>query len=357
MAQTLTLKIKLKPTKEQVEMFDQSSQTYIGVVNSLVSEMVEVRASTKKTSKDIVAPLNSAVKNQAIRDAKSVFNKAKKTKYAIIPVLKKKQITWNNQNFSIEGMTLTMPFVVDGKSKRIPIRADIQPWQLDVVKSAIKKGTLRVTPKGKNWMAQLSLEVPTKLNTSTKILGVDLGIKVPAVAITDEFESAFFGNGRQNKYKRRYYRNRRKKLGKAKKLKAIKKSKDKEQRYMNDQDHKISRKIVKFAIDKKVGIIRLEQLANIRQTTRTSRKNNKSLHTWSFYRLSSYIEYKANLVGIKVEYVNPKYTSQACPMCEVRNKARDRIYQCGCGFIQHRDLVGAMNIRYAPVIDGNSQSA
>jgi putative transposase len=104
-------------------------------------------------------------------------------------------------------------------------------------------------------------------------------------------------------------------------------------------------------------MIRLESLANIRQTTRTSRKNNHSLHSWSFYRLSQYIEYKANLVGIKVEYVNPKYTSQTCPMCEVRNKAKDRTYKCGCGFKQHRDLVGAMNIRYAPMIDGKSQSA
>ncbi|EJV71592.1 hypothetical protein IEM_00678, partial [Bacillus cereus BAG6O-2] len=28
-----------------------------------------------------------------------------------------------------------------------------------------------------------------------------------------------------------------------------------------------------------------------------------------------------------------------------------------CGFKTHRDIVGAMNIRYATVIDGNSQSA
>jgi IS605 OrfB family transposase len=357
MAQTLTLKIKLKPTSAQIKLLSDSSLAYIETVNSLVSKMVEAKASTKKTSKDIVAPLNSAVKNQAIRDAKSVYQKAKKTKYSIVPVLKKRAIFWNNQNYSIELTTISMPFMIDGKSKKIQIQADIQPWQLDVIKLAIKKGTLRVTPKNKHWIAQVPLEVPTKLNSSTKILGVDLGIKVPAVAVTDENESAFFGNGRKNKYIRRYHKNRRKVLGKEKKLKAVKKSKDKEQRYMNDQDHKISRKIVNYAVDKRVGIIRLEQLANIRQTARTSRKNNNSLHSWSFYRLSSYIEYKANLVGIKVEYVNPKYTSQACPMCETRNKAKDRIYKCGCGFQQHRDLVGAMNIRYAPVIGGNSQLA
>ncbi|WP_082862787.1 zinc ribbon domain-containing protein, partial [Domibacillus aminovorans] len=93
------------------------------------------------------------------------------------------------------------------------------------------------------------------------------------------------------------------------------------------------------------------------QTARTSRKNEKNLHRWSFYRLSQFIEYKAKLVGIKIEYVNPAYTSQTCPKCSAKNKAQDRKYTCECGFQKHRDLVGAMNIRYAPVIDGNSQSA
>ncbi|MDX8362313.1 transposase, partial [Cytobacillus sp. IB215316] len=121
--------------------------------------------------------------------------------------------------------------------------------------------------------------------------------------------------------------------------------------------HKISRAIVNFAIDNQISVIRLEQLTNIRQTARTSRKNEKNLHTWSFYRLAQFIEYEAILVGIKVEYVNPAYTSQACPNCSKQNKAKDRNYKCSCGFETHRDRVDAMNIRYAPVIDGNSQSA
>lgn len=126
---------------------------------------------------------------------------------------------------------------------------------------------------------------------------------------------------------------------------------------MQDQDHKVSRAIVNFAKENKVSVIRLEQLTNIRQTTRTSRKNEKNLHTWSFYRLSQFVKYKAELEGIKVEYVNPAYTSQTCPKCSGKNKARDRKYKCECGFEKHRDIIGAMNIRYAPVVDGKSQSA
>lgn len=160
-----------------------------------------------------------------------------------------------------------------------------------------------------------------------------------------------------NKFKKRKFRSTRKKLGKRKKIAAIRSLNDKEQRYMKNQDHKISRAIINFAIEHKISVIRLEQLANIRQTARTSRKNEKNLHTWSFYRLAQYIEYKANLSGIKVEFVNPCYTSQTCPNCSERNKSKDRTYECKCGLKKHRDVVGAMNIRYAPVVDGDSQSA
>lgn len=358
MSQTITIKVKLIPTKEQASILSEMSKTYISVINTLVSEMVDEKKSTKKSSKDISVSLPSAVKNQAIKDAKSVFKKGKKSKYKVIPILKKPVCVWNNQNYSFDSTHISMPIMMDGKAKKIPIRAlfmDKDNRNMDLLKH--KLGTLRITKKANKWMAQISVTIPTVQGTGLKVMGVDLGLKVPAVAVTDDEKVRFFGNGRQNKYVKRKFRSERKALGKRKKLNAIRNSKDKEQRWMKDQDHQVSRAIVNFAKDNRVSVIRLEQLANIRQTARTSRKNEKNLHSWSFYRLSQFIEYKANLEGIKVEYVNPAYTSQTCPTCFEKNKAQDRKYTCKCGFKKHRDLVGAMNIRYAPVIDGNSQSA
>lgn len=72
-------------------------------------------------------------------------------------------------------------------------------------------------------------------------------VKVPAVAVTDDEKVRFFGEGRQNKYMKRKFRSVRKVLGKKKKLNAIRKLDDKEQRWMKDQDHKVSRAIVNFA--------------------------------------------------------------------------------------------------------------
>src|SRR5699024_1269095 len=146
-----------------------------------------------------------------------------------------------------------MPFVVNGKSQRIEIKANISEYERGLIKSASKLGTLRVTRKGRKYVAQIAIERNVEEHTGTKIIGVDLCIKIPEVCCTDEGKVKFVGNGRNNKYVRRYHSQRRKELGKAKKLNTIKKSQNKEQRWMNDKDHKASREIVNFAIQHNVG--------------------------------------------------------------------------------------------------------
>lgn len=315
--------------------------------------MIAENNSLKLTSKDVVDNLPSAVKNQTIRDSKSIFSKYKKTK--IQSILKKPMAIWNNQNYIIGEDYIAFPVMINGKSKKVKVKAIIEQYQKALLNN--KLGTLRITKKSNKLVAQISIDVVEKDNTNSKVMGVDLGLKVPAVAVTEDKKVSFFGNGRQNKYIKRKYRALRKKLGKAKKLNKIKVINDKEQRHMKDQDHKISRGIVNFAIQNNISIIRLEQLTNIRNTAKTSRKNEKNLHTWSFHRLAQYIEYKALLEGIKVEYVNPHNTSKQCPICGKLNTAKDRKYQCSCGYKTHRDLNACINIINATVVDGNSLQA
>lgn len=363
----ITVKIKLQPTSEQRQLLRETTKEYIRLVNQVVSDFVSADAHLKYSSKDVVAILPSAVKNQAIRDAKSVFTKYKKTvkanaklkseeqKEIKVPILKKTLAIWNNQNYSIKGDILSFPVIIDGKSQRLEIEAILTNYQQERLIG--KLGSLRITQKSGKYMAQIAVEATKQLNIADKVMGVDLGLKVPAVATTESGKTKFFGNGRQNKFIKRNHRSVRRKLGKQKKLKAIRKRHNKEQRWMKDADHKVSRQIVNFAKENNVEVIRLEKLSGIRQTARTSRKNEKNLHTWSFYRLASFIEYKAFLEGIRVEYVNPKYTSQICPSCGKRNHAKDRKYQCECGFKAHQDRVGAINIISATVVAGNRLSA
>ncbi len=67
--------------------------------------------------------------------------------------------------------------------------------------------------------------------------------------------------------------------------------------------------------------------------------------TWPFYQLSTFIAYKAERLGMRVEQVEPASTSQTCPTCFARNKAHDRRYVCSdCGWTGHREAAGAINI-------------
>ena len=150
--------------------------------------------------------------------------------------------------------------------------------------------------------------------------------------------------------RRRFY-SRRKKLQQARKTRAIRKSKGKEARWMKNINHQLSRQMVNHAHAQGVGTIKLESLAGIRKGTTSTRrgakarKNNRMKNSWSFYQLTMFLTYKAERLGIKVEQVDPAYTSQECPACSARNKAQDRTYVCAdCGWRGHRDGVGAINI-------------
>lgn len=356
--------VKLYMTKEQKTLVIMTMTEYINTVNSLVSVAINGTSISKYTTADVNVSLPSALTNQCIRDAKSIVNKynkdcrkisAKNKKFSkqksnitikktTVPVLKRPCCYVNNQNFKIKDNHIGFPILINGKSKRISIRTSMTDNQKLIFANA-KLGTMRIVYKGDKIVAQIIYEVAEPEYTDDgNVMGIDLGIKCPAVSYTSDGSVKFYGNGRKNKYMRRHYKYLRKKLGKAKKPDVIKRINNKEQRIMKDIDHKISHDIIATAVAHNVKVIKLEQLQNIRSTTRTSRKNNPSLHTWSFYRLAQFIEYKAKLAGIKVEYVNPAYTSQRCPVCGSIHHADDRNYTCICGFHIHRDLLGAMNI-------------
>ena len=351
----ITVQFKLLPTAEQDALLRETVAEYVSSANDLLDYCCGQTERQKLSTASFNAALPSAVKNEVVNTVKSILRKHERGACRTLPVLRKPVATWNNQNYKLATAGIMFPIWSGGKSKRIAVKAAIYDYQLERLGG--KLGSLRITLKNDKWVAQVAVETQAETQPGNGVMGVDLGLKVPAVAVTDAGKTKFCGNGRMNKYVKRNYRSRRKELGEAKKQKAINQMENKEQRWMRDQDHKISREIVRFAVSQGVGTIRMESLKNIRQTARTSRKNKKNLHTWSFYRLTSFIEYKANMAGIKTEYVNPAHTSQVCPSCGLLNHAKDRKYLCPCGYSTHRDRVGALNIINAPVVDGHSRPA
>lgn len=369
--------VKLYITREQKSLIVATMTEYINTVNSLVSDAINGASIAKYTTKNVIANLPSALINQCIRDAKSIIKKhykfchkavlknrslskrnaAVRVKAPNLSILKKPCCYINNQNYKIKDNYIEFPVMINGKSKRISVIVKLTDRQKKLLSDA-KFGTMRIVIKNNTLVAQIVYDAAEPvLKSDGNVMGIDLGIKCPAVSYCSDGSVKFYGNGRKNKYMRRHYAYLRKKMQKAKHITAVKRINDKEQRIMRDIDHKLSHDIVETAVAHNVKVIKLEQLQNIRSTTRKSRKNNYSLHTWSFYRLAQFIEYKAKLAGISVEYVNPAYTSQACPICGNVQHANDRNYTCECGFRIHRDLLGAMNICNSTEFVGNRQTA
>ena len=279
--------VKLYPTAYEKELILHTMKEYIDIVNSLVSIAINGTSISKYTSKDVKADISSALINQCIRDAKSIIRKHYKNCHRTVlknrkhflkttapklPILKKPCCYINNQNFKVNANRLEFPVMVNGKSKRISISTKMTEKQEQVFKTC-KLGTMRIVIKGNSLVAQIVYEtVEKEYRDNGNVMGVDLGIKCPAVSYISDGNVKFYGNGRKNKYMRRHYAYLRKKLQKEKHIDAVKRINNKEQRIMKDIDHKISCEIIKTAVAHNVKLIKLEQLQNIRSTTRTSRK-------------------------------------------------------------------------------------
>jgi putative transposase len=82
----------------------------------------------------------------------------------------------------------------------------------------------------------------------------------------------------------------------------------KERRFATDVNHQISKKIVGAAQRTESGIS-MEDLKGIRGRVRANKKQRRSLHSWSFAQLQSFILYKAERPGVPVRFVDPRNTS------------------------------------------------
>ena len=184
-------------------------------------------------------------------------------------------------------------------------------------------------------------------------LGVDLGISQLAVSSNKKFYS-----GKRVKHVRKRYAKQRQQLqqkGTKSAKRKLKNNSGKESRFMRDVNHCISSGIVKDAKALNLGI-KLEDLKGIKEKTvrKASKGVRKMLGGWAFAQLRGMIEYKASIAGVGFHLVSPAYTSQKCPKCHnisVDNRKVRSKFQCvSCGFTQHADYVGSMNISSATII-------
>ncbi|MFB6283523.1 MAG: zinc ribbon domain-containing protein [Halobacteria archaeon] len=138
---------------------------------------------------------------------------------------------------------------------------------------------------------------------------------------------------------------------------------EKEQNLRTQIQHSISNLLVWMALEHRCSTIVFEDLASL-EAEKGGGVTSWSVSSWARGELLEYVEYKAGLMDIDIEKVNPWGTSRYCPRCGCRGttvKASNNLEECrdggylkcdndGCkinGEVYHgcdRDVAGAINV-------------
>ncbi len=179
-------------------------------------------------------------------------------------------------------------------------------------------------------------------------LGVDMGIV--NLAVTSDGD--IFSGDKCMKTRQKYATLKRRlqpvKTWNAKKH--LKRISSKERRFKKDTDHCIAKQIVSIAKDTRRAIA-LEDLKGIRKSGRTvSKELRTSIGKWAFYELGTFIQYKAQMEGVPIYFVDPKYTSQQCSECgfisKSNRKTQSEFVCLECGHSENADVNAAKNISF-----------
>lgn len=176
-------------------------------------------------------------------------------------------------------------------------------------------------------------------------LGVDLGI----VNLATTNDGIRFSGEKCESVRKRYsaLKARLQSTGTWDAKKHLKRISRKERRFKKDTNHCISKQIVETAQGTNRAIA-LEDLKGIRSGSTVSKSFRSVLGKWAFYELASFIQYKAQLLGVPVVFVDPKYTSQQCSVCgfiSKENRKSQSEFVCqACGHTENADINAAKNI-------------
>jgi IS605 OrfB family transposase len=216
-----------------------------------------------------------------------------------------------------------------------------------------KFGTAKLVNKFNKWFLHIPMTKEFEIlqdSDVNNVVGIDLGINFLATVYDSKGKTTFF-SGKQVKTVRADYKATRKELQMLQtpsSRKRIKKMGQRENRYMADVNHCITKALVTQY--PKGTLFVLEDLTGVRNATEKVRTKDRYVSvSWAFFQFRQMLEYKAELYGHKVITVSPKYTSQTCPKCghvhkDNRNKKIHTFCCRNCSYTSNDDRIGAMNL-------------
>ncbi len=120
-----------------------------------------------------------------------------------------------------------------------------------------------------------------------------------------------------------------------------------EERFVRDRLHKVSRHIVEWSHQFEKPCIVFEDLKEMRESIDYGARLNRRLHRLPFRALQYYTSYKAAFESVPTAWIDPEYTSQHCPICghaERANRNKKRFKCRSCQHQDHADRSASVNI-------------
>ena len=340
MAVTATVTTKFShPTRKRRREWQQAMHEYRDVKQFLIDGWESNEFGKSITTGSIDSPLYSAIQNQAIREAKADHSRDGALTYTAA-----QPFATNNQNWEIDrtengSVVVGFPCINQWWYTPIEVHDHIREPVERLVNGEAGRSRLQVYRRGDDWFCSFTIEYDAEAGGETPI-GVDIGERHILAVHEPESDESMLVSGKEARYVRRTFRSLRDSLAEAGALRARNRVGNKEHRRIRDLNHTLSKRLVEFATQFDNSLIRLEGLEGIRDRTGWS-----GVHSWYFDQLRRFITYKAEREGIRVESVDPAYTSQTCSRCGERGDRNGDHFACSsCGYERHADLNAAANI-------------
>lgn len=389
-----TRPIGVKPlnisTKEFYALFNNLSYWQSQLMNAKITELYakvkgwRMERSAYMEAKSKIS--NSYIRATGVKEALSKWHKGNRKKVLrgdiSLPTFKNKRLfLWNqafklirdNDNFYIDARLTDKRkdytrLVLLGLNK-MKAKSYGQFTCLEKIFSGeYKVGTIQFVKDGKYIFVRLPYSFILENDENSvigRIMGVDLGVKTPAVcAFNDSFKREYFNaegirllkvkqsyEGLRRKIQRQVtQKGNREGRGKEYKLSPLTKIKNKWNDFRSTFNHQLARKIVDYAISNQASLIQIEDLTK----SRGDKKPTFLGRYWPVGQLLFFVEYKAKEAGIKTRRIGPQYTSQRCSHCgyintdfnfKERAKRKFPDFECPiCGVKLPADYNGAKNI-------------
>lgn len=343
----LTVKVKLLPTPEQEASLVKTIEVFNEACNYISQIAFEKKTFGQVGLHKLVYynvrekfKLSAQLTVRAIGKVSESYRSEKKTlhRFKIHSAL-----VYDQRILSFKGLDTVSILSLDGRYK-IPI---VFGEYAKLEQRKVRGQADLIYHKG-NLFLCLVVELPNGTPIDPKgTLGIDMGIVNIA---TDSDGNAFSGKQIDIvREKTTIIKAKLQSCGSKSAKRHLRKISGREARFKRNTNHVISKKIVRLAKDT-CRSIALEDLKgfNGRQTVRKAQRER--FGKWAFNQLRSFVEYKAQIAGIPIIFVNPKNTSRRCSHCghidKANRKSQSEFVCQHCGFSLNADLNAAKNISF-----------